>query len=355
MSKPIHGGGVDQAMAELTLPRTAINDFSASINPLGTPSLVRQALLAAIERIGDYPEIEAASLRSELARFHRLAEKHLLPGSGSTELIYLLPRVLRPRRALLVQPCFSEYAPALQQAGCRIDSVNLSADENFTFSVERVLAALQSDTDLVLLANPGNPTGVGIEPQLLLQLAEQLGPCRLLVDEAFVDFCPHRSLLPRVAEVNNLLVLRSLTKFYAIPGLRVGYVAGSAADIKRLQAVKEPWTMSNLAIAAGKACLVAEDYQRQTLQQTPQLRDELQKGLEALGLKVFSSDANYLLCCLPDSSLSAAELASRLHEQGLLIRNCADFAPLDQRFFRVAVLSHAANQTLLEQLRVLLD
>lgn len=355
MSKPIHGGGVDREMAALGLSRGAIHDFSASINPLGAPPEVLRALTAALARIADYPEIDAASLRRELARFYTLPEEYLLPGSGSTELIYLLPRVFRPRRALLVLPCFSEYAPALSQVGCHIDSICLSAENDFTFSVDQVLAARQDDTDLVLLANPGNPTGIGINPQLLLRLAEQLGQCRLLIDEAFTDFCPGRSVLAEVPKLSNLLVLRSLTKFYAIPGLRAGYLAGSQQDIARLTAAREPWSLSNLAIAAAKACLNADDYRQQTLQLLPQLREQLRQGLESLGIKVFAGEANYLLCRLPGSTAAAAELARLLRRDGLLIRDCADFMPLDQRFFRVAVLSRTANRLLLEKLPGLLD
>ncbi len=355
MSKPIHGGGVDHAMAELNLSREAIHDFSASINPLGTPSQVQQALTAALGRIGDYPEIEAASLRSELAQYHSIPEENLLPGSGSTELIYLLPRVFRPRRVLLVLPCFSEYAPALKQAGCQIDTVSLAPETGFEFSAELIIKALKEDTDLVLLANPGNPTGVGIDPQQLLRLAEQLGDTRLLIDEAFIDFCPQHSLLTEVMKASNLLVLRSMTKFYAIPGLRAGYLAASAADIARVQALKEPWTMSNLAIAGAKACLASADYRQQTLQLIPQLRTELQQGLEALDIKVFAGEANYLCCCLPEHSPDAGKLAGCLRKQGLLIRNCADFKPLDSRYFRLAVLSRDANLYLLSRLRLLIE
>jgi len=338
-------------MGELGLPREQIYDFSASINPLGTPPQVQQALAAAVERIGDYPEIEAASLRAELAACHNIPEQNLLSGSGSTELIYLLPRVLKPRRALLVQPCFSEYAPALQQVGCRIDTVALNAEEDFAFSVAAIFAALQPETDLVLLANPGNPSGVAIEPKQLLALAEQLGDCRLVVDEAFIDFCPQHSVLPQVAEIANLLVLRSMTKFYAIPGLRVGYLAASQADIERLAAGKEPWTLSNLAIAAGKACLAAQDYQQQTLRLIPQLRSNLRRGLEGLGFQVFTSEANFLLCRLPQRAPSALVLQERLYRQGVLMRACEDFRPLDDRYLRCAVLGDEANNRLLIALK----
>lgn len=355
MSKPLHGGAVDRLMAELGLRREQIIDFSASINPLGVPEPVWQALQQALPRITDYPELEAESLRRALADYHRLPPENLLPGSGSTELIYLLPRILRPRRALLVQPCFSEYAPALRQAGCSIETFSLQPEDGFSFSAERLLAALSDATDLVLLANPGNPSGVGIAPQQLLCLAEQLGERTLLIDEAFADFCPQRSLLPNVPALPNLFVLRSLTKFYAIPGLRAGYLAGPATGIARLAQCREPWTLSTLAIAAAGACLAADDYRARTMGLIPQLRQQLRDGLETLGLQVFSGEANYLLCRLPDGAPRAGQLAAELRHQGLLLRNCADFAPLDNRYLRLAVMGEAANRRLLGSLQRLLD
>lgn len=345
-----HGGGVDYAMNELGLSREQIYDFSASINPLGVPLSVQQALQQALSRISDYPELDADSLRSELARFHQLPPENLLPGSGSTELIYLIPRVLRARRALLIQPCFGEYAPALQQAGCQIDLFNLDPQNDFAFSVSDILAAIKPQTDLVVLANPGNPSGVGIAPQQLIELADRLGNCRLLVDEAFVDFCPELSLINQVIERSNLLLLRSLTKFYAIPGLRVGYLAGSAADITLLAAAREPWSLSSLAIAAARACLTDDAFRTRTLSVIPQLRSQLQRGLERLGWQVFASEANYLLCHLPEHWAPAPQVAEQLRPQGFLLRSCCDFTPLDARYLRLAVLGEVQNLCLLQVL-----
>ena len=351
----VHGGGVDRAMAELGLDRAQIADFSASINPLGVPAEVQLALQQALGRISDYPELDAASLRADLADFHGLPEANLLPGSGSTELIYLLPRVLRPRRALLVRPCFGEYAPALEQAGCRIDYFDLEPLQDFAFSVADLLAAVRSETDLVVLANPGNPSGVAIEAAQLLELAERLGSCRLLVDEAFVDFCPQRSLIKEVAARPNLLLLRSMTKIYAIPGLRVGYLAASASDIAKLATAREPWTLSNLAIAAARACLSADSFRARTLEIIPKLRAQLQSGFEELGWQVYPSEANYLLCRLPEHWPPAPQIVAQLRSQGLLLRSCCDFVPLDERYLRIAVLGKEQNQRLLQALGELAD
>lgn len=351
MNQPGHGGGVDQAAQELGVLREEILDFSASINPLGLPDSARQAIASAIEQVTDYPEIDAQSLRRALAHHHGLPEENLLPGSGSTELIYLLPKVLRPKRALLVEPAFSEYAPALQQAGCLIDTFELQADDNFRIDPQQILKALHPDTEMVVLANPGNPTGIVIEPAVLTELASGLGSCHLLVDEAFVDFCPEHSLTTAVPEFDNLFVLRSMTKFYAIPGLRVGYLAGPARELDQLAEMRQPWTLSNLAIAAAKACIDDTGYRERSLKEIPRLRQQLAEGLEQLSVQVFPSQANYLLFRIPNDWPSAETLCERLREKGILLRNCANFSSLDNRYLRVAVRNEEENRKMLDALR----
>lgn len=355
MSQAGHGGGVDLAAQELGFSREQMLDFSASINPLGLPESVRQAIIQNIDRITDYPEIDAQSLCRALAWQQNLPEENLLPGSGSTELIYLLPRVFRPRRALIIEPAFSEYAPALQQTGCHIDTLALQAGDDFRLDPQQVVAALHPETELVLLANPGNPTGVIIAPPQLRQLAAALGTCRLLIDEAFVDFSPGYSLLNAVTEYENLFVLRSLTKFYAIPGLRVGYLAGPSGELARLAAERQPWTLSNLAIAAARACLEDTQYQQRTLHEIPRLRELLANGLEQLSVRVFPSVANYILFRIPQPWPTAETLCDRLRERGILIRNCANFSSLDNRYLRVAVRSEDENRQLLDALRDIAD
>lgn len=356
MKRFAHGGNVFQIARELGLDPMAILDFSASINPLGMPAGVRRTALAALDQAVHYPEIDAASLVAALAAHLGLPAGNLLPGSGSTELLYLFPRVFRPRRALLVTPAFSEYERSLQQAGVAIDFFPLSPDDGFRFDAGSLLRRLTPQTDLVLLTNPGNPSGAGIEPAVIEEIARAVREQAVVgVDEAFVDFAPHLSIIDRVPEHANLYVLRSLTKFYAIPGLRAGYLAGPERGIARLAAARPPWPFSTVAQAAAEACLREEAYRQQTLQLIPVLRRLLAEGLAALGLTVFPSVANYLLVRLEEAGQTAAEVAAALRGRGMLIRDCANFPPLDARFFRVAVRTAEENAKLLAALREVLD
>lgn len=350
MRRNDHGGEIFRSARELNLAAGEIVDFSASINPLGMPAGVRRAAVEAIAEAVHYPEADAASLLASLAAHHRLPAECLLTGNGSTELLYLLPRVLRPRRALVVTPAFSEYERSLQQAGAVIERFPLEPEDGFRFDPRALLSRVGPGIDLVLLANPGNPSGAGLLPEAVAEVAHAMrGRAVLAVDEAFIDFCPHLSVLDQVPAHPNLYVFRSLTKFYAIPGLRAGYLAGPSAGISALAAACPPWSLSVPALAAARACLAEEEFRHRTLQLVPALRQEMAAALTRLGLTVFPSEANYLLCRLPEGG-SAAALAPALRQRGLLVRDCSGFHPLDGRYLRVAVRSAEENARLLEEL-----
>jgi threonine-phosphate decarboxylase len=302
-----------------------------------------------------YPELDASSLTAALADHLGLPAANILPGSGSTELLYHSSRVLRPHRVLLVTPAFSEYERALQLAGARVDFFALTPEDGFHLDAERLLRRLTPETNLILLANPGNPGGAGIEPTAIEYVARAVREQAVVaVDEAFVDFSPHLSVIGRVTAHANLYVFRSLTKFYAIPGLRAGYLAGPARGIGLLADCRPPWPFSTVAQAAAEACLREEAYRQQTLQLIPVLRRQLAAGLSALGLTVFPSVANYLLARLEAAGQTAGEVAAALRGRGILIRDCANFPPLDARYFRVAVRTAEENEKLLAALREVL-
>jgi threonine-phosphate decarboxylase len=352
ISQTGHGGAAIRLARELGLPLTEILDFSASINPLGVPVSALDAAHQALDDIVHYPEIDAASLVVALAGHHSLPTENLLAANGSTELIYLLPRILRARRALIVTPAFSEYEKAMMQVGVPVDSFALSADNNFRFDPEALLATIDDEVDLVVVANPGNPTAAGIDPDLLIYMADRLaGRAALVVDEAFVDFAPQLSLIAAVPKRENLYILRSMTKFYAIPGLRIGYLAGPEAAIRLMRQALPPWTINTPALQAAIACLQDSDYQQQTRTLIPQLRQDLADGLSSLGFTLFASVANYLLVQLPKGRLNAEVLTKRLTREGILIRDCTNFSALDDRYIRLAVRTADENRRLLTALR----
>lgn len=347
-----HGGNVFALARSLGIAPEELVDFSASINPLGPAPGVREALAASFDRLVHYPDRQAAELRRVLAGFHGVDPCNIAVTNGSTELIYLIPRVLPGSRGLVVAPAFSEYAHSLERAGWELDHFVLSATDGFALSLERLAERLGQGVDLLFLCNPANPTGALLPPPVI---GELLGLCRatgtfLALDEAFMDFCEGESAKRMVCESGGGVVLRSMTKFYAIPGLRLGYALGPAEVVEQLSSLLEPWSVNTLAQAAGAASLADPGYRELTLRRCREGRDLLFRGLAALpGLKPYPSSANYLLVELVNG-LSAPALRDALLLRRIMIRDCSNFAGLDGRFFRVAVKGHADNSRLLAAL-----
>ena len=230
-----HGGTVYAAARYLGVTPGEILDFSASINPLGPPPGVREAVMTAFDQIGHYPDPDATELREALARRHGIMPSEVCPTNGSTELIHLFPRLITGGRALIVAPPFSEYALSLVKSGWEVHYFFLEPGNGFSLSLFKLAERLTDGFDLLILANPGNPTGTLIP---LPEITELLELCRIsgtvpVIDEAFMDFREEESAISAVISDGRGLVSRSLTKFYALPGLRLGYAVAAAGVIKR--------------------------------------------------------------------------------------------------------------------------
>ena len=348
-----HGGNIASAARRSRRDAESIIDFSASINPLGISPMAREAVIGAIDSVQSYPELEMSGLISELSAFHGIPPENILAGNGSTEFIYLIPRVLKPKRVLVVAPAFSEYEAALRHAGCKVDYMMLEMRNNFQPEIRAITDRLDSSYDMLWIANPGNPVGNVVPRQDMVRLvseAEKKGVFTV-IDEAFIDFSESDSVKERAVSSERLIVLRSLTKFYAIAGLRVGYLFGSEARVSELARQKEPWSVNRLGEVAAIASLRDDKYRQATLGLIEGERDFLFEALEQIALmRPFRPDANYIFVRL-DSDMGASELCERLlMEEGLLVRNCSNFHGLDDRYIRVAVRKREDNMRLISSL-----
>lgn len=339
-----HGGNLRRIAALAALPAGEVLDFSASINPLGMPTAARQAIIAGINHLGHYPDPLAEQLVGAIAKAYRVDAELLLAGNGSTELIYLALRVLRPRKVLLVAPGFGEYERAAGLVGAEIKWLRLSRSKELRIDPDRFAAAM-AGCDLALLCNPNNPTGQALNRREVMAVAAAAKGCRchLLLDEAFADFCPEISLLGQFYN-SHLLILRSLTKFYAMPGLRIGFLLLPRRLRSRFLAHKEPWSVNTLATKAAVAALADEDFRRRTLDFMAGERAWLTEELTRLtGARVYPAAANYLLLETP----RAPALLNGLLSQGIAVRDCANFRGLGPHFLRVAIRSREENRRLL--------
>ena len=351
MTRPIHGGNVYRAALERRLPVEQILDFSASINPLGPPAVARRAIRSALKQIMHYPDPDCRQLRQALAHQCGVDPGMILVGNGSTELIHLLPRALAIKSALIVGPTFEEYARALQDAGSTVRYVQARREERFRPPVTEVLRALSRKRprfDAVFVCNPNNPTGQVITRTMMRELAEVIERRQswLIVDEAFIDYCQNQSVVSLLSAHPRIVVLRSLTKFYAMPGLRVGYLLGASKIVYQMKERQPPWSVNSLAQAVSCAVLRDRAYEIKSRAFMVNERSRFIKELRSLpGVCVYSSVANFVLIELPDWS-SAGLVADRMAAEGLLVRDCSTVPGLSARMIRVAVRTMKENRRL---------
>ena len=352
---PAHGGNVYEVASRLGCRPEDILDYSASINPIGPPEGLREVFSKHFERLQHYPDIHNRELIHDLAAFHGVTAEQVVVGNGSTELIYWLPRVLGIRSAVVVLPTFSEYQRAFEIQGTKLTKLFAKPENGFQPTVEQLAAVLDANApEAILVTHPGSPAGTllpsVVREQLLRACHERGMYC--IVDEAFVDFCEEDSFKSFLAETPRLILIRSMTKFYGIPGVRVGYLLTSPGIARSMYRFLPPWSVSTLAQVAGCYCLRQTDYREHTLELVPQERAAMEESLRSLaGFRVFSGRANYLLAELDATFPTARELQEDLlkHER-ILVRDCASFEGLGDRYVRLAVRLARQNSRLLAAL-----
>lgn len=343
-----HGGNIHKASQMSGLPLKQILDFSASINPLGLPKSAAAAIRKAIRLLPHYPEPFAESLASCIGRHYGVSADSVICGNGSTELIYLIPRVLKPKKVLITAPTFSEYEKACKSnqpsaVSCQL----LKAENNFDINADAFIGYMKG-CDLAFLCNPNNPTGRLLKKKDVLKIADaarELG-CYLVVDEAFMDFCPDETVMKYVSRNPYLIVLRSMTKFYALAGLRIGFGVFPLNVAQKMKIQKEPWTVNCLADAVGRTVLDDTDYQTKSLDMMRREKQYLATGLTRLGIKYIQSSANYYLIEMKN----AQKVIHALSKKGVLLRDCSNFDGLGETYLRVAVRSRKENRILLKEL-----
>lgn len=350
-----HGGNTREAAELLGIAPEQLLDFSANINPAGMPASLKSALLENLQLAERYPDAAYQRLYQALAAHHQVPASWLLAGNGETEAIYALVSMLAPRKAMLVTPGFAEYRRALEWVGSDIVEFRLQEEEGWQLT-EALLARLTPQLDCLFLCTPNNPTGLLPDDALLQRICARckaLG-IALILDEAFMDFIPEREgFIAQLAGNPHLWVLRSLTKFYAIPGLRLGYLLGSDEQkVAQMRRAQMPWSINAFAALAGEIILQDNAYQQACWQWLARERPRLLAALRSVpALTVWEGQANYLFlrCDAPGVALQHALL-----QQHILIRSCANYPGLDARYYRVAVRSAQENDRLISALQAVL-
>lgn len=352
MSRYDHGGDIFEAARRSGTPLEDIADFSASINPLGPSPRVRDAIIGTLDHLVHYPDNSQTELRQALARHHGIPPENFTAANGSTRLIHQLPAIMTGRRALVISPSFSEYLHALRQHGWDVRHFVLRHEEDFRLDPDLVEEALCDGFDALYLCNPANPSGT-LYPLETVERIIRICSSRgifLVLDEAFMDFCEEFSARKAILTTPRGVILRSMTKFFGFPGLRLGYAIGSRDVVEQLHSRGGPWDVNTLAQAAGIAALNDREHIARTITWIRQERHRLQQALNSLeGIRVWPSHVNYLLVTLT-GRMTSGELQQALWGKGILIRDCAGFTGLTDRFFRVAVRTTGENDRLIAAL-----
>jgi len=359
LSPCIHGGDVWKISEKFKIPLDQVIDFSVPINPLGIPKKVLQTIRTHLNLIKNYPDPNHEWLIETLSNYVGVKSNNIIVGNGSTELIYLFAEVFVESGcdAVIPIPTFGEYKVATMRIGGRPWFLKCDPAKNFRLNFEELEKAISKKTRIVYFCNPNSPTGILYEKDDVLRVVRLAAEKNVLVflDEDYVDFVDddkRYSMAEYVTRYDNLFILRSLTKFFALAGLRIGFGIASPDVVKALRRAKMPWSVNSLAMFAATEAVKDDDYVKRSRLLISRSKRQMQKMLQEFPwLKVYPSETNFFLIEITEGDLTSTQLKEELARKGLLIRDCSDFDGLNSRFFRVSVNKPEENKKLIEHLK----
>jgi threonine-phosphate decarboxylase len=351
-----HGGDIVEVARRYSVDPARLLDFSANVNPAGPPREVRDAIARSAQTpavFTHYPESQPRALREALARRHGIDPDCIVIGNGASALIDAAVRTFAPRACVIPVPAFSEYRRVL--AAARVELVRYELDAAFDFDETTLLARLErAGATLAIVTNPHNPSGKLVERKRIERLIDACSRREIVVllDEAFIDYVPDASAIGWAVGGERCIVIRSLTKFYGMPGIRVGYAAASRAIAKAVASRLPSWSTSALDVAAATAVIGAKTFGLETITSNLRSRERLAAALDAIGIRVFPSSANFLLLELPCGAGDLdGVLAQLVCEHHIVVRDCRSYDGLEERaLIRVAVRTPEQNERLIAAL-----
>lgn len=363
-----HGGNIYKIFREKNIDK--ILDYSSNINPYGLPESLKKEIFEKLFVLERYPDPDYIELREKIAEKNNLNIENIIVGNGATEIIFLFMKILSPKKVLIVSPTFGEYERAIKSSILADDSLEinyfeLKEAENFVLNIKNLETELENNYDLLILCNPNNPTGQFLKLKKLeeiLKICEQKNT-KLFVDEAFVEFVEdweNESIINSKENKENLFVIRAFTKFFAIPGLRLGYgICFNNNLLKKMLEKKEPWSVNNIADLAGKTVLDDENYIQKTKEWIKDQKKYMYENLNKIeGLRAYKTEVNFILLKIEDNllekGLDVKNLRKKMLEKGILIRDASNFIYLDKHYFRLAIKDKLNNEKVIETLTSIL-
>jgi threonine-phosphate decarboxylase len=350
----LHGGNIYKIAKELNIKKEDIIDFSSNINPLGVSEKLKKEIINNLNIVQSYPDPDYQDLKSVLSEYNNTDASHIIVGNGATELIYLFARAIKPATALILAPSFAEYTIALNQAGVKINYFGIRKEDDFNLNLDALKNELSKQYNLVIICNPNNPTSTYINQNDIEEVLSFAGKYNttVMLDESFLEFVDP-GLISRTdnlySRYKNVFILRSLTKYFALPGLRLGYaVSYNSEHLSKLRKNQEPWTVNVIAELAAKVLIGDKEYIKNIFGYVDTERRFLSVGLKNISwIKAYNANANFFLLEILND-ITSAGLKSELLKSGILIRDASNFKYLDNKFVRIAVKDRKSNQKLLE-------
>ena len=358
-SKPVfHGSDIEKICDHYHLKKENIINFAANVNPLGLSPGIKKELSANLDLLSSYPDRNYTSLRNTISEYCSIPADYILPGNGSSELISLLIQERAPKHTLILGPTYSEYSRELAFSGSTQEYYHLQESKDFFPDIDDLCRTLENGYDFLILCNPNNPTSSAIlqkDMKKLLTFCKQKN-IFVMIDETYVEFAPDPQLItavPLTREFENLMVLRGVSKFFAAPGMRLGYgITGNKELLSKIKNRQIPWSINSLGAFAGELLVQDKDYISRTRQLILKEREKLyQELLKLSSFKVFPAFANFLLLKIIKPGLTASNVFEACIRQNLMIRDCSSFQCLDGEFVRFCIMLPEHNEQLLNVLK----
>ncbi len=353
-----HGGDLDAIQRAYGIPREEIIDFSGNINPLGFPKKAEDALKENLHLIKTYPDKNYLALKQAIGAYTGADPAHIVVGNGSTELISTFIQTVNAKKSIIMGPAYSEYEREVSLTGGTFTYFPLKEEDDFRLDLEALLAALTPEIGMFIACNPNNPTGTAIhtdEMRKILTHCKENG-ISVMVDETYIEFSdilPEICSIPLVAEFDNLFVIRGTSKFFAAPGIRLGYgMSSNQAFLDRLKANQNPWSVNSLADFIGQHIFSDVKFHKATQKLVSEERKKAFAELSTWkNIKAYPSEANFILLKLKTDKVTAHDLFEKCIVKKMLIRDASSFTFLDETFLRFCILSPEHNAALLQELK----
>jgi threonine-phosphate decarboxylase len=343
-----HGGNIYQLAQRLKCLPSDISDMSANVNPLGPMPALIDHLQAGILAIAALPEVDAGGIVTAFSRFYGIDSRQVMAGNGTTELIYLIPRALGLKKALVVGPTYSDYRDACTMNQVACNHLICREEDDFVPDVQAI-RKMAAAADLVFLCNPNNPTGALVARPDIDALCRSMPETLFVVDESYLPFAPAPADTTMIgSDLPNVLVLNSMSKAFRIPGLRIGFVKAPQPLMQALTPLALPWSVNSLAQAAVQWLMDHPERVEPFLSSTRNILEKEKRRIEECvhrktGARCFPSSTSFILIRLPDG-LNAQTVSRQMADNRILIRDCTNFTGLSDAFIRISLKSEAENR-----------